>query len=90
MPDAFLHEDAARWIVKHGIRLLGIDTISVDAESSDHLPAHHILLEANVVIVESLDFTRVSPGQYIIACLPLKLEDCDGAPARVVLIEGLK
>ena len=47
--------------------------------------AHRILLAANVVIIEGLDLSRVSPGSYDVVCLPIKIVGGDGAPARVVL-----
>ncbi len=83
----FLTPEAARWLVGQDLRLLGIDGPSVDAEDADSLPVHRILLEAGVVIVEGLDLHRVPAGAYTLVCMPLKLEDCDGAPARVMLLE---
>ena len=86
--EAFLSADAARWIVDRGIGLLGMDVLSIDAAKSQALEAHHILLDADVIVVEGLDLSAVSQGEYMLICLPLKLSDCDGAPARVVLLEG--
>ncbi len=85
---AFLTPEAARWLVDQGFRLLGIDGPSVDAKEDDSLPVHRILLEAGVVIVEGLDLNRVPVGMYTLVCMPLKLKDCDGAPARVMLLES--
>jgi len=85
---AHLADDAARWIVARGIRLVGIDAPSVDSPQSQWLGVHRILLGAGVVILESLALDSVPPGRYMLVCLPLKLMGCDGAPARVVLIEG--
>ncbi len=81
-----LSEKAARWLVGCGIRLLGIDYMSVDGFTEGQLPAHHVLLKAGTVIVENLDLSRVSPGFYNLIALPLKLRNADGAPARVVLV----
>ncbi len=85
---AFLAPEAARWLVGQGFCLLGIDGPSVDAEGDDSLPVHRILLDAGVVIVEDLDLHRVPAGVYTLVCMPLKLKDCDGAPARVMLLES--
>jgi arylformamidase len=82
-----LTEDAARYLVDKGIRLVGIDYLSVEEYQKKGLPTHHILLEAGVVIVEALDLTAVPPGDYELFCLPLKIKDGDGAPARVFLRE---
>ena len=87
-PHGYLTQEAARWLVDQGTRLLGIDGPSVDAEEDDSLPAHRILLEAGVVIVEGLDLNGVPAGTYTLVCMPLKLKDCDGAPARVMLLES--
>jgi arylformamidase len=85
--DAFLTPDAARWIVDRDIRLVGIDTLSVDPPGSLSLGAHRSLLEAGVVVIEGLELAAVPPGEHTLVCLPLKLEGCDGAPARVVLLD---
>jgi arylformamidase len=78
---------AARWIVKRGIKLIGVDYLSVDSFNSKDKLAHHTLLEAGVVIIEGLNLSHVAQGVYQLYCLPLKIVDSDGAPARVVLIK---
>lgn len=85
---AFLTPEAARWLVDKDLRLFGIDGPSVDAPEDDSLPVHRILLDAGVVIVEGLDLHGVPAGAYTLVCMPLKLKDCDGAPARVMLLES--
>ena len=77
-------DDAARELVAMGVRLLGIDYLSI-APSADPAPTHRTLLEAGVVIVEGLDLRAVDPGAYELICLPLRIEGADGAPARVLL-----
>ncbi len=77
--------DAAQWLVQRGIRLVGVDYLSV-APFSDIKATHDILLEAGVIPVEGLDLTDVAPGLYQFICLPLKIVGCDGAPARAILI----
>lgn len=76
--------DAARELVARGVRLVGIDDLSV-APSADPGPSHVILLEAGVVVVEGLDLRAVPAGSYDLVCLPLRIEDGDGAPARALL-----
>jgi arylformamidase len=76
--------DAAAALVEHGVRLVGIDYLSV-APFGDPRPTHVALLEAGVVILEGLDLRRVNPGAYTLTCLPLLIDGSDGAPARVVL-----
>jgi arylformamidase len=92
-PHAFPEEyvsvsaDGARWLVDHGIRLIGIDFLSIEARGTPGHPTHRTLLEAGVVIVEGLDLSEVEPGTYTLVCAPLKIAGGDGAPARAVLLE---
>ncbi len=83
---ACLTADAAMWVVERGIRLIGVDFLSVEQKGAPGHPAHHILLENGVMIVEGLDLGEVEPGPYTLACLPLKILDGDGGPARAMLI----
>ena len=78
-----LDEAAARALVASGVRLVGIDYLSIGDEG-----AHRVLLGAGVVTVERLDLRNVEPGVYGLVCAPLKLVGSDGAPARVFLIES--
>ena len=77
--------DAARYLVQEGIKLIGIDYLSVDKADSEELEVHKELLQAGVIIIEGLDLREVEPGDYELICLPLKIQGGDGAPARVVL-----
>ncbi len=73
----------ARALVEGGIRLVGIDYLTIGDDE-----AHRVLLGAGVVPLEGLDLRAVDPGEYLLACLPLKLAGSDGAPARAVLIRS--
>jgi arylformamidase len=86
-PYACLTPEGAKWVVERGIRLIGVDFLSVERKGAAGHPVHHILLENGVVIVEGLNLSEVEPGEYTLACLPLKIVDGDGGPARAVLIE---
>jgi len=83
---AYLGATGAAWIVRQGFKTVGIDGFSVDSLSSESLPAHRTLLSNNVNIVECLELSSVEAGMYFFLCLPLKVEGCDGAPARALLI----
>lgn len=83
----YLEADAAAWLVAQGVQLVGIDYLSVEKFDFEQPTTHLTLLGANVVIVEGLDLSEVPPGDYELICLPLKLKDGDGGPARVVLRE---
>ncbi len=78
--------DGAQLLVDLGVKLVGIDYLSAAPFTASKL-THDILLGAGMVLIEGLDLSKVSPGTYTLACLPLKLKDTDGAPARVILIE---
>jgi arylformamidase len=77
--------EAARFVAGRGIRLLGIDYLSVGAPGELGDEVHRILLRAGVWIVEGLDLSRVRAGAYDLICLPLRLAGAEGAPARVLL-----
>ena len=81
----YLTVDAAHYLAQAGLKLVGFDYLSVDRSGSADFPAHHALLEAGVVLVEGLDLSEVEPGEYEMACLPLRVGGGDAAPARVVL-----
>ena len=82
-----LSSDAAAWLVKKGVRLVGVDYLSVQLFKDTEPLTHQILLEAGVIIVEGLNLQRLRQGSYQLVCLPLKLAGSEGAPARAVLIE---
>lgn len=84
----YLTGGGARWLVSQGARLVGWDYLSLEQWGAGVAEAHLALLEAGVVIVEGLDLRQVAPGEYTLLCLPLKIKDGDGAPARVVLVEN--
>ena len=79
-----LTADTARWVVNQGIRLIGVDYLSVQ-RYQDSPETHKILLKAKVIIVEGLNLADVTPGWYELICLPLKLVGTEGALARAVL-----
>lgn len=80
-----LSDDGAKYLVRRGVKLVGVDYLSV-APYKKSRPTHEKLLEAGVVIVEGLNLTEVSQGRYTLYCLPLKIAGSDGAPARAILI----
>jgi len=82
-----LSADAAEWLVQKGIRLVGVDYLSVQMYKDTEPLTHQILLEAGVVIVEGLNLHKARQASYQLVCLPLKLAGSEGAPARAILIE---
>ncbi|MCB2203017.1 cyclase family protein [bacterium] len=89
-PDEFIKDyvgvdtSAAAYLAKLDLDLIGIDYLSISPFNDIEKP-HQILLEREIVLLEGVDLSEVKPGVYQIYCLPLKLQSCEGAPARVIL-----
>jgi arylformamidase len=81
----YLDPGGAQFLVERGVRLVGIDYLSIDKYKSESHPSHFVLLKQNIVILEGLNLSAVHAGEYTLAALPLNLQDADGAPARVIL-----
>jgi len=79
-------EDGAHWLVEHGVRLVGIDYLSV-GPFDEPVATHLVLLRAGVVAVEGVNLSGIAPGVYQLVCLPLKIAGGEGAPARAILID---
>jgi arylformamidase len=83
----YLETDAAEALVARGVKLVGIDYLSIEKFGFDEPTTHWTLLGNDVYIVEGLDLSGIAPGDYELICLPMKIKDGDGGPARVVLRE---
>jgi arylformamidase len=83
----YLDLAAAKRLVNQGIKLVGIDYLSIEQFGAKDHETHRALLSHEVIILEGLNFTGVPPGKYELICLPLRLRTNlgDGAPARAVL-----
>jgi len=84
----FISASAVEAIARLGIRLVGIDTPSVDAPESRDLPAHRALARSGVAILEWLDLSGVPPGDYTLVALPLRLPGLEASPVRAVLLDA--
>lgn len=82
----YLAPDGAEYLVSLGVRLVGIDYLSIEQFHSGHHRTHKTLLSRGVAIVEGLDLSEPPPGTYELYCLPILLSGLDGAPARAVLV----
>jgi arylformamidase len=83
----YITEEGAKFLVDQGVNLVGIDYLSVEKFGSSDYSTHHLLLRNQVVIVEGLNLSGVSSGEYELIALPLRLKGSDGSPARVILKE---
>lgn len=70
---------------EQGVKLIGIDTPSVDLFDSEDLPSHRMFLKLEMAILEGLVLDAVPPGRYELIALPLRLEGFDASPVRAVL-----
>lgn len=82
----YLTRDAAEVLVARGVKTIGWDYLSIEQFGSQTFEVHKLLLGRGILIIEGLDLREIAPGPYQLACLPLKLEGVDGAPARAVLM----
>jgi arylformamidase len=82
----YLAPEGAEYLVSLGVRLVGVDYLSIEQYHSGHHRTHRTLLERGIIIVEGLDLSGPPMGPYDFRCLPLRLTGLDGAPARAVLV----
>jgi arylformamidase len=81
----YVTEEGARYLVGQGVKVIGVDYLSVEQYKKAGGPAHRALLSQGVVIIEGLNLSEAEPGMYEMYCLPLRVAGGDGAPARVIL-----
>ena len=82
----YLAPDGASYLASLGVKLVGVDYLSIEQFHSGHHRTHRTLLERGIVIVEGLDLSAPPQGPYDLRVLPLRLANLDGAPARAVLV----
>ncbi|PPD57713.1 cyclase family protein [Dehalogenimonas etheniformans] len=76
---------AASYLAQIGVVMVGIDYLSVGSTTQEGVEVHRVLLESGIIIVEGLDLSKTGAGRFDLICLPLKIHNGDGAPARVIL-----
>ncbi|HYT74574.1 MAG TPA: cyclase family protein [Vicinamibacterales bacterium] len=81
----YVSEGGAKFLVSQGVKVVGVDYLSVEQFKKPGAPAHHVLLGNGVIVIEGLNLSDAEAGQYEMYCLPLRVMNGDGAPARVVL-----
>jgi arylformamidase len=80
-----LLRDAAEFLIARRLRLVGIDSLSVDVEGDPEMPVHVAFARAGVAILECLWLADAPPGDYELAALPLAIAGADASPVRAVL-----
>ncbi|MNF42754.1 Kynurenine formamidase [compost metagenome] len=86
-PERFtaIHPDSIGLLARHGVRLVGTDTPSLDPQDSKILAAHQAVAHHRMAILEGLLLDEVPPGDYELIALPLKFTHLDASPVRAVL-----
>lgn len=86
-PDGFsaFHADTIHMLASKGCILIGIDTPSVDPESSKDLPSHMAIKSHGMAILEGLVLSDIVAGVYELIALPLKIAEGDASPVRAIL-----
>lgn len=84
--DIILMPDAAEQLVRKHVQCIGVEGMTVGSES-DLETVHKILLNAETVILEALDLSEITEGNYFLTALPLKLGGLDGSPVRAILLK---
>lgn len=70
-----------------GVRLIGIDTPSIDPAKSKKLESHQVVAKHDMAVLEGLELKKIKSGSYVLFALPLKLKDCEASPVRALLFE---
>jgi arylformamidase len=85
----YLETSAAEWLVRHGVKCVGTDTLSIEKYGSKKAPVHRMLLSSGIGIIESLNANlKLFAGKRMfLVCLPMLLQGVDGSPARAILFD---
>ena len=75
------------WLANEGVRMVGIDTPSIDPADSKELPSHAMVAAHDLAILEGIVLEDVQDGLYTLIALPLRLEGADASPVRAVLVD---
>jgi arylformamidase len=84
---AYLTPNLVHELARLGVRMIGIDTASVDNCDSKLLEAHHALDKLNMAWLENLDLSAVKAGDYFLMAAPLRFSDLEASPVRALLLE---
>jgi arylformamidase len=81
----YISREAAKYLADRKVVTVGIDYLSVGGFKKDGVETHHALLRAGIWVIEGLNLAKIKPGKYDLVCLPMKILNSDGAPARAIL-----
>jgi arylformamidase len=81
-----LAPEAAEYCVEKGVKLVGIDYITIEKHGDDEFPSHKTILGNDIFILEGINLAEVPPGRYTLFCLPLKINGAEASPVRAILV----
>ena len=81
----FVDGEAARYLCDLGISGVGIDSLGIERDQSDHA-THKALLGAGIIIIEGLRLQDIAPGEYFLVAAPLKIKGVEASPLRALLL----
>ncbi len=81
----YVSTPAGKKLAEIGVLTIGVDYLSVGGYKKNGIEVHNVLLRAGIWLIEGLDLSNIEPGDYELVCLPLKIEDAEGSPARAMI-----
>lgn len=85
-----LSPELIEFLAAKKVKLVGLDTPSVDPQDSKALESHNAIFKYNLAILEGITLEQVNPGTYTLIALPLRIKDADASPVRAILLEKEK
>jgi len=80
-----LSTEAATFLAEKEVQTIGIDYLSIGGYEGNVMEVHNIILKAGIWVIEGLNLSKITPGNYELICLPIKISGADGAPSRALL-----
>jgi arylformamidase len=84
----YVDSEVAEYLKDRKVKLVGVDYLSIDKYNSPSYPVHNVLLGNDILILEDVNLKEVKPGKYKLYCLPIRINNADGAPCRAFLEVG--
>lgn len=81
----YMTRQAAEYLVDLGVKLIGIDYLTIESLTSKDFAVHKLLLGNDVIILEAVNLIDIEPGLYNLLAFPLKLQNCEASPIRALL-----
>jgi len=81
----YVTQEAAEYLSDVGVAVVGVDYLSVGGYKKDGAKTHKTILGGGIWIIEGLNLYGIKPGDYDLICLPIKIFNLDGAPARAII-----